>query len=263
MSIAIWVGLLAAAVTLLTLLLTRMLPLVRLGGPGVFAGFAAGALITAALVHLLPEAYASRADAPRWALLGFALGFLFNRGVLAMGGHTHEADGKRFTAMLAVAGIAFHSLVDGLAHAITFAYEFQTGLLTAIGLILHEAPEALVVLVLLTQAGFAAGRAVVITFVAAGLTTPLGALLGTWMLGLHIDDGALAALLAIAAGLLLFVGAGHLLPHVEKEPAGRSLPALLAGGLLVLAGRLLPLEPPGHEHLHEGIAPAATLHLAH
>lgn len=244
MPIAIWVGLVAAATTLLTLLLARQLPLIRLGGPGVFAGFAAGALITVTLVHLLPEAYHSRPDAPRWTLLGFALGYLFNRGVLAMGGHSHEADGRRLTAILAVVGIAFHSLVDGLAHAVTFAYEFHTGLLTAIGLILHEAPEALVVLVLLTHANMAIGRAMAVTFVAAGLTTPLGALLGTWALGWHVDAGMLAILLAIAAGMLLFVGAGHLLPHVEKEPANRTLPALLAGGLLVLAGGALPLHAP-------------------
>ncbi len=244
MPTAILAGGLAALATLLTLVtVTRFTGFVTRNS-GVLAAFAAGALVTATLVHLLPMAYAETPEAPVWTLAGFAAAFLFNRGALALA-HDDQARG-RAAGLAATAAIAFHSFIDGLAYAVTFAVDQLTGAVTALGLILHEAPEAVIVFTLLQAAGLSVRASAVIAFVAAGLTTPLGAIVGVTSLAL-VTPGTLDVLLALAAGVLLFVAAGHLLPHVEREPARRALPALMLGGVVVMAA-LSTHGAVGHVH---------------
>lgn len=46
--------------------------------------------------------------------------------------------------LLAVIGMGFHSLVDGAICSITFSIDMVTGLLSPIGMVLHEFPEAVI-----------------------------------------------------------------------------------------------------------------------
>jgi zinc and cadmium transporter len=50
----------------------------------------------------------------------------------------------------------------------------------------------------------------------------------------RIDQSVLAALLALSAGALIYVGASHLLPTAEREPRRYNLLALGAGILVAL-----------------------------
>jgi len=49
-----------------------------------------------------------------------------------------------------------------------------------------------------------------------------------------IGDGTLGILLGLSGGVLLYVGATHLLPQTEREPARNSFMALGAGVALAL-----------------------------
>lgn len=66
---------------------------------------------------------------------------------------------------------------------------------------------------------------------AAAVTTPLGMLVSYPMIRV-LDDEVLGALLSLSAGVLLYVGATHLLPRAEREHKRYSMVAL-AGGVLV------------------------------
>jgi zinc and cadmium transporter len=131
-------------------------------------------------------------------------------------------------------GIGFHSFLDGVVYSITFSVSIFTGILAAIGMVLHEFPEGIITYLLLLRGGGSPKQSFWFAFLAAAVSTPLGTLMSYPMIS-RIDPSLLGTLLSVSAGALVYVGATHLLPHAEREPARYSLVAL-AGGILVAAG---------------------------
>ncbi len=98
-------------------------------------------------------------------------------------------------------------------------------------MVLHEFPEGIITYLLLIRAGFRERTALMIAFLAAALSTPLGMLVSYPLIS-QIDRPMLGALLSLSAGALVYVGATHLLPQAEQENKKYSLVAL-GGGVLV------------------------------
>ena len=131
-------------------------------------------------------------------------------------------------------GIGFHSFIDGFIFSVTFTVSIFTWVLTATGMVLHEFPEGIITYLLLIRGGFKEKTSLVLAFLAAALTTPLGLLVSYPYIS-QIDKPVLGALLAFSAGALVYVGATHLLPQAEAEHKKYSLFALAAGILVALA----------------------------
>jgi zinc transporter ZupT len=100
--------------------------------------------------------------------------------------------------------------------------------MAAVGMVLHEFPEGIVTYVLLLRGGFRKPVALLLAFLAAALTTPLGMLVSYPVIS-RIGGPVLGILLSLSAGALVYVGATHLLPHAEHERRPFSLVALAAG----------------------------------
>lgn len=98
-------------------------------------------------------------------------------------------------------------------------------------MILHEFPEGIVTFVLLDRAGFGRRRSVIYAFLAAAISTPLGTLVSYPFIN-NIKQPTLGILLAVSAGALVYVGASHLLPAVERENKKYSILAFAAGVLV-------------------------------
>ena len=130
-------------------------------------------------------------------------------------------------------GIGLHSFIDGVIYSATFNVSIFTGMLAAIGMILHEFPEGIVTFVLLGRGRVSRRKSATYAFPAAALSTPLGMLVSYPFIN-HIKQSTLGILLAISAGALVYVGACHLLPAVEKENKRYSIFALAAGVLVAV-----------------------------
>jgi ZIP family zinc transporter/zinc and cadmium transporter len=128
-------------------------------------------------------------------------------------------------------GIGFHSFIDGLVYSITFTVSIFTGMLAATGMVLHEFPEGIITYLLLLRGGFSEKKYLILAFLAASLSTPLGMLVSYPYIS-RIDKPLLDTLLSLTAGALVYVGATHLLPQAEKEHQKYSLFALGAGILV-------------------------------
>lgn len=113
-------------------------------------------------------------------------------------------------------GIGLHSFIDGIIYSVTFNISFFTGILAAIGMVLHEFPEGVVTYLLLRKGGFSKKKSIIFAFLSAAVTTPLGTFI-SFPLITKLSQNNLGILLAISAGALVYVGATHLLPAVEKE----------------------------------------------
>lgn len=235
----------AAAVASLGLLLvvTRGEWAVRHGAA--FTAFAAGVLLTTAIT-LFAEALSATPHAAFAALAGYLLLHGANLSLVGRGPGAGGGAGGGMGAAAPVVAIGLHSLVDGIEYGVLFDHDARTGLVASAGLIAHEFAEGVILFALLRTAGVRTRRAALVAFLAAAVTTPLGAIASQPLLA-ALPEAGVDLFLAGAAGALLYVGATHLPMHLRRgeqvSPAN--------GGLGLVVAYLV------------GVAFAATLALGH
>jgi len=195
-----------------------------------FMCFAAGVLVSASFLHMVPTALAMNARAPAYLLAGFFGLHLLNRFLVAFVCERDPARAGAGIGLVPAIGIGFHSFIDGVVYSIAFTVSLFTGVLAATGMVLHEFPEGIVTYLLLLRGGLRERTALVGAFLAAALSTPLGMLVSYPLIS-EIDRSLLGALLSLSAGALVYVGATHLLPQAEQEHRKYSFVALAAGVL--------------------------------
>ena len=201
-----------------------------------FVCFAAGVLISVSFLHLVPASMTMNDQAPVYLLAGYFSMHLFNRFITAYV-CDRPTTSDYAIGLVPMLGIGIHSFIDGIIYSVTFTVGLFTGVLSAIGMVLHEFPEGIVTYVLLVKGGMRGRTAFWLAFLAAALTTPLGMLISYPFIA-NIDQPVLGALLAVSAGVLIYVGATHLLPATEKEPRRYSIIAL-GSGIAVAVGIIL------------------------
>jgi zinc and cadmium transporter len=197
-----------------------------------FMAFAAGVLVSVSFMHIIPKAFSMNDYAPLFLLAGFLSLYLLNRFMKLFICSEKECDDYTFGVIPAL-GIGFHSFIDGIIYSVTFSVSIFTGALAAIGMVLHEFPEGIVTFLLLIKSGFKKKKAAWYSFLAAAITTPLGALV-SWPFINNLTEPVLGVLLSLSAGALVYVGATHLLPHVEHENKKYTFAALAAGILVAV-----------------------------
>jgi zinc transporter ZupT len=171
-----------------------------------------------------------------YLLIGYLLMHVLNRFLTAYVCDKPETADYAI-GLVPMLGIGFHSLIDGAIYSITFTVSMLTGVLAAVGMVLHEFPEGIVTYLLMLRAGFSEKRALLFAFLSAAVSTPLG-MLASYPVVTQIREPVLSALLSLSAGALVYVGATHLLPSAEREPQRFSL-IVLATGIVVAIGILI------------------------
>lgn len=195
--------------------------------------FAAGALLAAAFFELLPEAIELNAEgaATRWVLAGIIAFFLLEH-FLHWFHHHHEheegVDGS--PAPLIVIGDSVHNLLDGIAIGAAFLINVPTGIVAAVAVAAHEIPQEIGDFGLLLKYGLSRKKVLLIN-AASALMSTVGAVMTYW-----IGSEAslpLAALLAITAGMFIYIAASDLIPTIHHGAKGK---VGYLGALLLLFG---------------------------
>ncbi|MEO0466928.1 MAG: ZIP family metal transporter [Pseudomonadota bacterium] len=250
-------GLIAAAVTALGLMCVAFRAAWTARHADLFAIAAGGMLITLAFLHLAPEAFMRTSSAPVWMLTGFLAGLVLHQGARWVTGFEPSRGEQGLAlAIVPLAAIGIHSLIDGVVYAISFESSFESGLATSLSLILHEFPEGIVAFMIVRGVGGSVRTSLLLAILVAAVTTPLGAILAGPVLT-TLGDAAIGALFALSTGLLVFVATGPLLAPLRHETAIRGGGALGAGVGLALALSFSPLhvhgvDDDGHHHDHDG-----------
>ena len=198
-----------------------------------FMSFAAGVLVSVSFMHIVPKSFEMHEQSPVLLLAGFLMLYLFNRFLTLYICHEYQCE-TAAVGIVPMVGIGFHSLIDGVIYSVTFNVDVFTGVLAAIGMVLHEFPEGIVTFLLLERGGFSKRESALYAFLAAAISTPLGSLVSYPFID-RIAKPTLGILLAVSAGALVYVGASHLLPEVEKENRRFSVIALAVGVLVAVA----------------------------
>jgi zinc and cadmium transporter len=192
-----------------------------------FIAFASGVLISVSFMHIIPESFKMNVYSPVFLLVGFLSLHILNRLINVFLCDKKDTRGYSFGIIPAI-GIGFHSLIDGVIYSVAFSVSIFTGVLAAFGMILHEFPEGIVIFLFLVKSGFSKKKSILYAFLVAGLTTPVGALISYPYIS-KLTPSVLGIFLALSAGTLVYVGATHLLPEVEKKHKKYSFLSLVAG----------------------------------
>jgi len=203
---------------------------------------AAGALLATSFMHLLPEAFESRAGPKALfatLLVGLVFFFLLDKAELWHHGHEHhhpvakgnphghshaghdhhDHDGQpRSGGWAVLTGDSVHCFGDGILIASAFIADIRLGLVAAVAVLAHEVPHHIGDLMVLRQTSRNRSAALVKVSL-AGAITPLGGLAGWWLVDqLH---GYLPYFLVVASSSFIYVALADLIPQLQTRLSAR------------------------------------------
>lgn len=195
--------------------------------------FAAGALLAAVFLDLLPEGIEEgQAETVLLAaLVGILLFFIAER-FLRWFHHHHEDDSthKDPSVSLIIAGDTIHNALDGVAIAAAFLISVPTGIVTTLAVAAHEIPQEIGDFGLLLSKGMRR-RNVLLVNVLSALATVIAAVL-TYALGSD-DKLPIGILLGLSAGFLLYIALSDIIPTIHAKTDASKLIQLQTVLLLV------------------------------
>lgn len=126
-------------------------------------------------------------------------------------GHYRYQDKLEKTSLLVFLGIFIHNIPEGIATFVATISRVELGILLAIAIALHNIPEGIAVSVPIYASTKSRKKAFLWSFL-SGISEFIGAVvIGLFFLP-FIDDFALGAMLAIVAGLMVYISLDELLP---------------------------------------------------
>ncbi len=198
-------------------------------------GFSAGAVVGVAFFDLLPEALHGPADPPIEGMLYVAGGFLIYllldrvsqlHGHGAEDGHAHGAPRSAMGALVLV----LHSVFDGLAIGFGFQASAAIGLALAIAVVTHDFSDGINTMNVVLKNG--GQRRDGLRWLLADAVAPAIGIAATFVV--HLPPQTFSHVLAVFAGLFLYLGASDLVPESQHAH-----PKLLTTVMTVLGAALI------------------------
>jgi len=178
--------------------------------------YAAGVLISAALLDIIPAGFALNPAALSYGALAslLALFTLENFAAYNSCSEYMEDCEVHHIGAVAIAAMGLHSLLDGFNIAVGFAPGTVAGINVALGVILHKFADGVTLVSLLLHSGKTRDRAVFFSFWLAA-ATPAGALLAAPLIK-NLPPGAEAFMLGLSGGSFLYIAMADILPRLHK-----------------------------------------------
>jgi zinc and cadmium transporter len=211
--------------------------------------FAIGALLGAAFLGVIPEAFeAGRPHEVAAAILAGIFGFfVLEKLLLWRHCHTencevHDAHDHGRSGALIVVGDTVHNFVDGVLIAAAFLQSTELGVVTAVAIIAHEIPQEVGDFLILLHSGYTRLRALALNMLSS-LATVVGGVIGYF--ALQFIEGLEATLLGIVAASMIYVAVADLIPGLHRRPelkdtASQALLIALGIGAIALVRAALP-----------------------
>ena len=182
-----------------------------------FVSFAAGSLLGAAFLDLIPESLEGgySKSIPVLILLGILSFFILEKFLHWHHHHTgHKHEEVHAFTYLNIIGDGIHNLLDGALIAISFMSSSSLGIVTTIAIIAHEIPQEIGDIAVLIYGGFSRIKALVFNFLTA-LTAFLGALIAYFYS--NAFEGLGSYITAFAVGGFIYIASTDLIPEIHKE----------------------------------------------
>ncbi|MBD3318537.1 ZIP family metal transporter [Candidatus Woesearchaeota archaeon] len=181
--------------------------------------FAAGTMVGAAFLDLIPEAAENGGELMfSYVILGLLVFLIIERLLYWYHCHIaecehHDSHPKAYT-YLNLLGDGLHNLLDGAIIAVAFSANTALGIATTIAVIMHEIPQEISDFGLLVAGGFSKKKALLFNLLSA-ITAIIGALLALYFVDTFVAFKPIG--LAIAAGGFLYIALVDLLPELHHS----------------------------------------------
>lgn len=179
-----------------------------------FVSFSAGVFLYVSF-HLIEETLEMSSTITYgliFVLAGIILFYLLDKMIPESHHHHTEADGdhshNRPGAKKMLIGDGIHNIGDGLLLVPAFVISPITGLITAVGILIHEFIQEVAEFFVLRQAGYTTKQALIRNF-AVPTTILIGLVLGWTLIQI---EGLLAPIIGLAAGAFLYIVFMDLIP---------------------------------------------------
>jgi len=140
--------------------------------------------------------------------------------------------------MFSALAIAIHNFPEGLATFIAALADPKLGVSIAVAIAIHNIPEGLAVSAPIYYASKSRKKAFILSFL-SGLSEPIGALIGYFLLRSVFNDATFGAIFASVAGIMVYISLDELLPTAEEYGEHHIAIFGLISGMLVMAISLL------------------------
>ncbi len=200
-------------------------------------GFSAGVMIYVSFIEIFPKALESLQNVfgEKQGYLYTTIAFFVGIGIIALidklvpsAENPHEMDktayltnpefqSKRLMRMgvFSAIAIAIHNFPEGLATFIAALHDPTLGISIAVAIAIHNIPEGVAVSVPIYFATKNRKKAFILSFL-SGLTEPLGALIGYFVLSQFLNEALLGYVFAGVAGIMVYISLDELLPTAEE-----------------------------------------------
>jgi ZIP family zinc transporter len=161
-------------------------------------------------------------------------------GNLRDGEHADDAESKRLYRMglFSALAIAVHNFPEGLATFMGALTDSALGISIAVAIAIHNIPEGVAVSIPIFYATKSKKRAFWLSF-ASGLSEPIGALIGFFLLRNLFNDATFGLIFAAVAGIMVYISLDELLPTAEEYGEHHIAIGGLSAGMVVMSFSLL------------------------
>ena len=198
--------------------------------------FASGVMLTLSLVDLIPTSINYLKMDNRsllYAVLFFFVGIIL---CLIINNKIKEYDVLYKTGILSMIGIMIHNIPEGIVTYILSTVDMKLGLIFAIAIILHNIPEGISISVPIYYSKKSKKKAFLYTMI-SGLSEPLGALLSMIFLYKYISNFLIAILFSLIAGLMSYISIFELMKTSFKYDKSKIY--ILYGSFFILIVEIL------------------------
>ncbi len=184
----------------------------------ILVSYAAGTLLGAAFIGMLPNALTLSAASPDKIMLFLLIGiisfFILEKFVLWRHCHKPDCEIHNAAGPLILFGDALHNFIDGIVIANTFIVSIPAGIAASIAVIAHEVPQEIGDFALLINYGYTRLKAFIYNLLSS-VTALCGAIVGYF--ALKSFQGFIPYILAFSAASFVYIALADILPGLNKK----------------------------------------------
>jgi len=176
--------------------------------------FAAGSLVGASFLHILPEIVGHNVNIFVWVVGGFILFFILEKYFYWR--HCHKGGNCEIHPVryLNLIGDALHNFVDGMFIGSSFYVGKHIGVIATVAVVLHEIPQEIGDFSILVYSGLNKTKALGLNMVVS-LAAVVGVVAGYFLSSVIKDISYY--LLATVAGGFIYISSCDLIPEIHRE----------------------------------------------